>query len=429
MALTPSDGTTVALATEPRDMSEPRLQGPDEGRTLDLATDAHVVREPPSVAKRLALLVVVAALLALGTALAVRIQMALSEQAALATERAEAAAGAGRPPAVDVVRPVPTSVAPIVVLTGALEPAQAADLGFEVPGRIARVEVTLGQRVRAGVPLATLDRSSVGAQASASQAAVGVAEANVAMLRERVELLRTLVASGAAPERDLTAATQQLAVAEAQVRQAQAGTRAVSTSIADHTLRAPFNGVVTRVPTGVGQVVAPGVPIFRIEDLSTLVLRTTVSQTELETLSPGMEVELEGSSARGTITTVVRSLDATSRRAPIEVTVPNPDGRLVAHALVRARVAAGAPVAAFRIPASARRTDGSVLFVDAEGVVVARRIEARAEADGSWVAVEGLSAQDLVVLRAASVRPGSTVTPRFSEGVVAAPASAESGTP
>jgi RND family efflux transporter MFP subunit len=272
--------------------------------------------------------------------------------------------------------------------------------------------------------LATLDRASIGAQASASQAAIAVAQANVAMLTERVELLRTLVQSGAAPERDLTAAMQQLAIAQAQVRQAEAGSRAVSTSVADHTLRAPFDGVITRVPSGVGQVVSPGVPVFRVENLSVLELRTTVSQSELEVLRQGMTATLEGSGATGTLTSIVRSLDAQSRRAPVEVTIPNPDGRLVAHALVRARVAVGASMPALRIPATARRPDGTVLVVDAQGLVTSRQVEAQADLDGSWLVGAGLSAEDLVVVRAASVRPGMTIVPRHGEPSASAPQAA-----
>ncbi|MBX7194354.1 MAG: efflux RND transporter periplasmic adaptor subunit [Sandaracinaceae bacterium] len=393
----------------------------------------HVIHEPPTLAKRLALLGVIVVSAVLVGAVVVRMQSAMADQAQLASEREAAAASAGEAPEVDVVHPVAAQLTPLVVLSGALEPAQSADLGFEVPGRIARVEVALGQPVHAGDVLATLDRASIGAQASASQAAIGVAEANVAMLRERVELLRTLVSSGAAPERDLTAATQQLAIAEAQVRQAQAGSRAVSTSVADHTLRAPFDGVVTRVPNGVGQVVGPGAPIFHVEDLSTLTLRTTVSQSELEALRQGMPAVLEGLGASGTVTSVVRSLDASSRRAPAEVVIPNAEGRLVAHALVRARVATGSPVPAVRVPASARRSDGNVLVVTAAGLVESRRVEAQADLDGTWLVPVGLGVEELVVARAASVRPGSTVrphltdttTPAVSEGEGAAPRAAD----
>ncbi|MBN8616741.1 MAG: efflux RND transporter periplasmic adaptor subunit [Deltaproteobacteria bacterium] len=387
----------------------------------------HVIHEPPTFAKRIAALVALLVVLVLGGAVVVRMQGAMADQAQIEADRGAAAAAANEAPEVDVVHPVPGQLTPLVVLSGALEPAQSADLGFEVPGRIARVDVQLGQTVRAGTVLGTLDRASIGAQASASQAAIGVAEANVAMLRERVELLRTLASSGAAPERDLTSATQQLAIAEAQVRQAQAGSRAVSTSVADHTLHAPFNGVVTRVPDGVGQVVAPGLAVFHVEDLSSLTLRTTVSQTELEALRQGMPAVLEGSNASGTITSLVRSLDASSRRAPAEVVIPNADGRLVAHALVRARVATGAPIPAVRIPPSARRSDGSVLVVTASGVIEARTVEAQSDLDGTWLVPVGLTVEDQVVVRAAMVRAGATVRAHLTDG--AAPAVVEGGAP
>jgi RND family efflux transporter MFP subunit len=387
----------------------------------------HIIHEPPTLAKRLVLLGALLVVAVLGGAVAVRIQSVMGEQAQLAVDRGAAAARASEAPEVDVVHPASAELTPLVVMSGALEPAQSADLGFEVPGRIARVDVALGQHVRAGEVLATLDRASIGAQANASQAAIGVAEANVAMLRERVELLRTLVSSGAAPERELTSAAQQLAIAEAQVRQAQAGSRAVSTSIADHTLRAPFEGVVTRVPDGVGQVVAPGMAVFHVEDLSSLTLRSTVSQSELEALRQGMPAMLEGSGAQGTVTSVVRSLDAASRRAPAEIVIPNGEGRLVAHALVRARVSTGAPIPAARIPASARRSDGTVLVVAATGLVESRRVEAVADLDGTWLVPVGLSVEDQVVVLAASVRPGATVRPRLAGG--AAPAVSDGAAP
>jgi hypothetical protein len=160
--------------------------------------------------------------------------------------------------------------------------------------------------------------------------------------------------------------------------------------------------------------------VFHVEDLSSLTLRTTVSQSELEALRQGMPATLEGSGAQGTVTSVVRSLDAASRRAPAEVVVPNPEGRLVAHALVRARVATGAPIPAVRIPASARRSDGTVLVVASSGLVESRRVEAVADLDGTWLVPVGLAVEDQVVVRAASVRAGATVRPRLGDGVAPA---------
>lgn len=378
---------------------------------------ATVVRPPPPIAARIALLLVVVVVLGLGAALARRLGEASADEAARAAEREASAAAADTLASVAVVRGVAAEMAPLVVMSGTLEPVQAADLGFEVPGRISRLSVTLGQFVHEGDVLVTLDRASVAATASTTTAAISVAEANVAMARDRVETVRGLVASGAAPARELTLAEQQLAVAEASLTQARSTMATVRTTSADHTLRAPFDGVVTRVPDGVGAVVAPGQVLVAVEDLSSLRLETTVSQSELAALSmaPDAAAVLEARDGvppiAGRVMHLVRSLDEATRRAPAELLFPNAEGALVAHALVRARVVVGTPRPALRLPATTRRPDGSVLVVSAEGRVETRAVEAQQDLDGSWLVSSGITADDRVVLRPSTTREGSLVTP------------------
>lgn len=386
----------------------------------------QAMRPPPPLAKRFALLLTVLTLAGLGIVLGGRLVQASTEQAEFARAREESAAAASRASEVDVVHPAAATYTPSVVLQGTLEPVRSADLGFEVAGRVSRVDVALGARVRSGQTLVTLDRATIGAQSAQSEAAIAVAQANVDMLRDRVQMLEGLTRSGAAPARDLTTAGQQLAVAEAQLSQAQAGRRQIATSAADHTLRAPFDGVVTRVPNGVGAVSGPGATLVRIEDLSSLRLRTTVSRTELEAIEVGDAATFEGQEAvRGTIQSAVRSLDPQTRRAPVEVLVPNEGERLVANSLVRARVVVGTERPALRIPATSRRPNGTVLLVGDDGTVASRHVEATSDVDGSWLVSEGLSAEDRVVIRPAMAREGQVVVPRMgSEETEAAPARA-----
>jgi len=378
-----------------------------------------VIHPPPPLAKRLALLAAVLLLAGLGVALMMRLSGAFATEAERAAARDVAAAAASEAPHVAAVLPVSAEMAPMVVISGVLEPVQAADLGFEVSGRVARVEVELGEHVEAGDILVTLDRASVGAMAAQSDSAIAVAEANVDMIRDRVELLRGLVASGASPARELTSAEQQLAVAMAQLEQARAGRRSASVSAVNHTLRAPFDGVVTRVPSGVGAVVGPGIVLVRVEDLSSLRLASTVSQSELAALRTGAIAVLEERdgvpAVSGTIAHLVRSLDATTRRAPAEALFPNTDGILVANALVRARVNVGVPIPALRIPATSRRPDGTILLVNADSRVEARMVEAMADMDGSWLVTSGLSETERVIRRAAEAREGTVVVPDLAE--------------
>lgn len=372
-----------------------------------------IIHPPPPLAKRIALLVAVLVISGLGVAMALRLQVAFAAEAERTAARDAAAADAGAAPRVAVTTPVEAEMAPLVVISGTLQPVQAADLGFEFAGRIQRVSVELGQHVDAGDALITLDRASVAAMATQSEAAIAVAEANAAMLRDRVELLRSLVAVGANPSQDLTAAERQLSVAVAQIDQARAVRRSTGVTAADHTLRAPFAGVVTRVPSGVGAVVGPGIVLVRIEDLSSLRLTSTVSQADLAALRTGMTATLEARNGvvetQGTIAHLVRSLDPSTRRAPCEAMFPNADGALVANALVRARIIVGAPLPALRIPATARRPDGTVLVLDGDGRIESRLVEAQSDLDGSWLVGSGLSRSDRVLVRAAEGREGTVV--------------------
>lgn len=355
------------------------------------------------------LLLLTACVLAIAAAIGVRMKGALEVKAALETARREAAAAATRPRDIAVVRAVAAQFVPSVVLTGTLEPIESADLGFEVGGRVARVDVALGDEVQPGQILATLDRASVGAMQASSAAGTQVADANVALIRDRVELLEQLASSGAAATRDLTSARQQLTLAEAQLAQARAGQRATSTASADHAIRAPFAGVVTRVPAGPGGVVGPGLPVVRIERLTSLRMRTTVAEADLAGVRVGATVRIEGAAVTGTVRSVVRSLDLQTRRAPVEVLVENTDGALVANALVRAHIDTGAPVPALRVPSTTRRADGTVLVVGADGKVASRPVVGVADDVGDWLVTSGLTVADSVVLRPGEVREGDAV--------------------
>jgi multidrug efflux pump subunit AcrA (membrane-fusion protein) len=148
-----------------------------------------------------------------------------------------------------------------------------------------------------------------------------------------------------------------------------------------------------------------------VEHLSALPLRTTVSEAELALLSEGMEARLETSGVVGHIVSMVRSLDPATRRAPVEVLIPNETGTLVAHAIVRARVIVGQPVPALRIPATSRRPNGTVLIVDEGGHVQSRAVEAQSDLEGHWLVTSGLTENDHVVVRPAATHEGALVAP------------------
>jgi membrane fusion protein (multidrug efflux system) len=257
-------------------------------------------------------------------------------------------AGAATAPAVVAVAAEykagpPRDVAPVsagaLQLAGDLRPESAADLAFKISGQLLSVKVDRGQRVKKGQLLAALAETEARAQLAQAEAAVAQSQAQLALARDNEARSASLVAANAAPGSQAIAVRLQAETAQAALLQAQAMRDLVAAALANHALKAPFDGEIVKVPDGVGQIVAPGTVLFRLEALDRLLLRTTVSEADIDRIHVGDEVLIEANNGRkviGKVRLVLRSLEATSRRAPIEVSVPNQDRLLIAGSYVRA---------------------------------------------------------------------------------------------
>lgn len=242
----------------------------------------------------------------------------------------------------EMTAPVPAHPQKGVELAGDLRPKAAADVAFKVAGQLLSVKVERGQYVKKGQVLAVLSDGEARAQVDQSAAAVTQTSAQLALAQDNEARAAALVAANAAPNSQATAVRLQSEIARAALLQATAARDLANVNLANHQLRAPFDGVVVKVPDGTGQIVGAGVPLFRIETLDSLVLRTTVAESDIERVKIGDSVIIEaggGQKVIGTVRLVLRSLD-TSRRAPVEVDVPNKDEKLNAGGYVRAICAA-----------------------------------------------------------------------------------------
>src|SRR6185437_17033645 len=89
-------------------------------------------------------------------------------------------------------------------------------------------------------------------------------------------------------------AQNRAALALAQLEQARAQAQLASVGVQNWSLAAPFSGLVTRAPNGVGKIVAPGEVLFRVEDTSVLKLVATLSEGDARLVEVGATVTVEG---------------------------------------------------------------------------------------------------------------------------------------
>lgn len=300
------------------------------------------------------------------------------------------------------VRGTPTSFHPSLPCEGTLMPMREVDLAFKASGRIASLHVKVGQFVRQGEVLARLETVEAQAQVAAAEAQVRAAEAQLALASDAEQRTTGMVDAGALPEATGVQVEKQKALAAAQLDAAKAQLSLARAALANHTLVAPFSGVVTRVPSGTGAMAAAGMPMFHIADVSTLKLTGTLSEHDAPLVRVGspIEVSVQGKTVKGKVVAVVPSVDPMTRRVPFEAEVPNTgEPPILAGTFVRAKVLAPEPVAVLTLPGSALRPGSQdEVVVVAGGKLYPRRVLLTKTASGELLVREGLSADEDVLV-------------------------------
>ena len=283
------------------------------------------------------------------------------------------AAPGAAPAATRLVAPQFIRHAPAVTVTGTLVARQSAPLGPSVGGTLIRIAVKRGQDVKQGALLLSLDDASALATVRQAEAGVAAARAQLALSQDTLGRFERLRLEEGASEAQLFQARSQRDLAAAQLAVAEAQLEMARVNLAHHHLSAPFTGVVTRIPEGVGITVGPGAPLVAMATTRELLLQTTVTQEDAAELRPGARVTVTvaatgARTSQAVVSVVVPAVDVATGRVPIEIDVPNADGRFLANAFARADLPARAPRDAWRVPAAAlvQRAGGYAVWVAGE---------------------------------------------------------------
>jgi RND family efflux transporter MFP subunit len=228
-------------------------------------------------------------------------------------ERAALPADTGAAAAIGVRAVKPRQgAASLTRATGELRARHEATLSPETTGRIARILVDVGDRVRKGEPLLELDPSTARIGVEQARAARAMAEAALKNAttehRRMVEMAKGEAASAAMLDR----ATAGLEQAQAAAQQAAAALLAAEDQLAKHTLRAPFDAVITSRLKSPGEVATmmPPTPVLGLVDVGSLEVRAAVPETVVDLLQPGATVDCTVSPSGKAFKAKIRAIGA-----------------------------------------------------------------------------------------------------------------------
>ena len=327
----------------------------------------------------------------------------------------KAEAPAGAPVSVRAVTVEVAPVADVIEAAGSLHGTRDAVLAAKVMGTVIEIRKTAGQSVRRGEVLVVLDDREVAGNIGQAEGALAQAKAAAALAGSNLQRFEQLKERGAASQLELDQARFAHETAQGAVRQAEAAVATASSYQNYARIPAPFDGQVVDRMVEVGDLAAPGRPLMRVEDASTLTLHVSLSETQVHAAQPGGKVEvsvpsLAGRTWTGTVAEVVPSVDTATRTQLVKIDLPQ-DAELRSGLFARARFTVGRRQA-ISVPRTAlvRRGGMTGVFVADAGHAVFRLVElADSQAGDTLEVLSGLKAGDRVV-----VLPPATLT----EGVV-----------
>jgi len=328
-------------------------------------------------------------------------------------------------------QPLPATIQ----VTGIVGPVESrvAHIRPLARGIVESVQVTVGQRVRSGESLVTIDNIELGERVGeflAETAAVRQAEADLVVRQRALGRAEALieVEGISQQELDLRRAEFQNAQAALASRRAQlarveeqlhrfgltdadlaalrptdepTGHRVASHNV----LRAPFAGVITNYDVAPGELVDPEDELFTITDLSQVWVLADVYERDIAKVHTGRDVAIAvdaypGRVFSGRLTYVSDLIDPQTRTAKVRCVVDNTDGALKLDMFARVTIPRGDQREVLAVPAVAiQQVDGQpVVFVRRSATEFERRDVDTGETAGQLVEiVSGLQPGDEIV--------------------------------
>ncbi len=313
-----------------------------------------------------------------------------SAEAEREVERRRAAVAGGERPeppptvTVDAVTVRASTARSLVDVAGELQAVRRVTVGAEVAGRVVEVPALEHLPVATGDVLVRLDPELPRAAVARARAALRSAEARRELASAELARQQRLAGRGVASTAELERAESEARTGEAAVEEARAALLDAQTRLAKTEIRAPFAAVVSRLDLEPGAYLQSGQSVADLADLSEVELEVGVSEGDILALRDGdaARVAVEAIHGRwfdGRVVRPARTADPVTRRYPVTVRLPNPEGVLLPGMIATVRFELGDARPVLRIPRRAvqREFDLEYLFVleggDADEARVSRR--------------------------------------------------------
>ncbi len=161
-------------------------------------------------------------------------------------------------------------------------PKNEVELRPQISGTITNIFIQDGQTVKKGQKLYEIDRSKYVAAKQQAEAAVAIAESNLARITKDVERYERLIEKDAIAKQQVDYAKADLLTAQSQLTAAKAQLESAKTDLSYTLVTAPFDGTIGISQVRLGAQVSPGQPLLNtLSSDNPILVNFSISEREI----------------------------------------------------------------------------------------------------------------------------------------------------
>lgn len=311
-------------------------------------------------------------------------------------EKAAETAAPGRPVMVATVQY--EAETPERSFVGTIRPRIETDMGFRVPGKVAKRLVEVGQTVDIGQPLATLDEVDLKLQAEQAEAEFRAATGVLAQATASEQRAKDLRAKGWTTDAQMDQSRAAADEARARFNRAERSVELTKNSLSYATLMADTRGVVTATLIEPGQVVASGQTAVRVARFAEKEAVVAIPETLVGRAKSGTATVTLWSDANKKYAAKLReiapSADPATRTYLAKFSLPEADDKVSLGMTATLTLADAASERVAKLPLSALFSQGSnpsLYIVDDSGAVTLKPVIVKSYESNSVVISGGVN--------------------------------------
>lgn len=331
-----------------------------------------------------------------------------------ASEREQTLEQALAPREVRLITPEARLEQPSIELVGEVRAFDTVTVSSEVGGKVDTVLVEVGDRVRAGTPLAEVDRATYQIYLDQAEANLAAARADFVLAEKELERKRDLRSDETISQAAYDQASAARDQAAARVAAAEAALALAQRNLDRSVVRAPATGAITQRHATAGQWAEVGVGLFELAVGGKVKIAARVPEAWARRLAGletfGFRVGAGETVHTAKIHSVQPVVEGASRSFEIVGTAAD-DGTMKPGRFATVTLTSPETVTSLWVPAAAVATsDLPQVYMVEDGVIAFRKVQVGRRADGSIEIVDGLAADERVVADVSGLTRGIPVT-------------------